>query len=96
MATPKYKKQFDEMLKNNKAIFDQYLELEEKYLVNPAEFKEELESIKNKLMRILRKNEDMLCSKSENTKYGVYSESLAMKFWEEVRAVFPKIDAVLE
>lgn len=96
MATPKFKKQFDEMLKNNEALFDHYLQLEKDYEKNPDETKEELESVKNKLMRIIRRNEDMLCSKSENTKYGVYSENLAMKFWEEVRNVFPRIDAVLD
>ncbi len=96
MATPKFKKHYDEMMRYNGDLFTEYLALEAKYDSDPQTFKEELRDLKRKLIRVIRQHEDNLCAKSENTKFGVYAANLAAKFWEEIRANFPRIDESLE
>lgn len=83
MATPKYKKQFDEMVKNNKVLFDS--------LKITNKDSEEYKDLKQKLLRIIRKNEDILCSKTENTHYSNFSTNLADKFQAEIIAQYPEI-----
>ena len=92
MATTKYKQQFESMLSKNAELFAQYKTLVEQAKKSPAKYKEELEEIKFKILRVIRKNEDMLCAKSENTKqFSNYSQNLADKFQEEIKTHFPSI-----
>jgi hypothetical protein len=86
MTTPKYKKQYIEMIEKNKDLFESL----KKYIPSSVEFKE----VQSKVLRIIRKNEDKLCSKTENTQYSSYSVGLADKFMEEVRVNYPEIDFI--
>ena len=52
-----------------------------------AEFKD----IQLKLMRVVRRNEDALCSKTENTKFSNLSTGLADKFTAEVMQYYPEL-----
>ena len=91
MATPKYKKQFDEMLTIHKTHFEKYEKMQAAADSNSLEDTTEFEDLKQLLYRTIRKNEDKLCARSENTKYLMYSQNLADKFWELVREKFPKL-----
>ncbi len=91
MATPKYKKQFDEMLTIHKASFAKYEQMQAQVDNKEKVDDEEFENLRQQLYRTIRKNEDKLCARSENTKYLMYSQGLADKFWEEVRTRFPKL-----
>jgi hypothetical protein len=84
MPTPKFKKQYDDMLKVNSALFESLKTLDK----NSEEFKE----AQRKALRIARKHEDMLCSKTENTHFSNFSTNLADKFWELIRTHYPEID----
>ena len=95
MSTPKFKKQVETMLAENKDLFAEYEKLEESYARSPAKYKEELGEMRRKLLRIMRKHEDRLCARTENTKYANYSENLAMLFWQEVRVLFPNVEKSL-
>jgi hypothetical protein len=86
MPAPKYQRQYEDMLKINKALFDE-LKLKSKK-PKSAEFKE----IQLKVLRVVRRNEDALCAKTENTHYSSFSTNLADKFWEQARANYPEID----
>lgn len=86
MAIPKYKKQYQEMIENNKEVFEG-LKTNKR---NTDKFKE----IQRNALRIVRRNEDALCKKTENTHYNSFSLSLGDKFMEEVRANYPEIDFI--
>lgn len=92
MATPKYKKAFEEMLADNQELFTEFQQLAAKAKLNPQKHGEAFKELKQKVLRVIRKNEDRLCAKSENTKFGVFSQTLADKFWEEIRIALPEVD----
>jgi len=84
MALPKFKIQYDLMLENNSEIFEAL----KKAKRGTTEFKE----AQRAALRIVRKNEDILCKRTENTKFTNFSTGLADKFMEIVRADYPEID----
>ena len=82
------------MLEYNEDLFKNFKELSHKYEMNPLNIKSEFETEREKVLRVVRRYENILCSKSEGGKYGKFSGKLADKFWESVRAYLPKIDLV--
>ncbi len=96
MATPKYKKMFDEMMEKNKALFAEYCDLQAKYDGHPKKYAEELSEMQRKVLRVIKSTENGLCARTETTGRGNYSTALADKFWEEVRAVFPRVEDYIE
>ena len=63
MATPKYKKQYDEMLKNNEDLFSEFRTVQDAYEENSKRNGKEFDEISRKILKTIRKNEDMFCSK---------------------------------
>jgi hypothetical protein len=92
MATPKYKKMFEEMLQSNKQLFADYNELLAKYDSDNTRYAQELSEMQRKLLRIIKNTENGLCARTENTGRGNYSTALADKFWNEVRTLFPRVE----
>jgi len=90
----KYQKLFLEMLEYNEELFTSFKELNSKYEIDPESVKDEFNSTGEKVLRVIRRYEDILCSKSEGGKYGKFSSNLADKFWEQIRGYFPKIDFI--
>ncbi|MEK7521894.1 MAG: hypothetical protein AAB599_03815 [Patescibacteria group bacterium] len=93
MAT-KYKKMVDEMLTTEKSLFDEFREVHNRYFLNPKQTQDEFNEKGRKVQEVIRKYENILCGRSENTGYGAYSSSLAQKFQDEIRKIFPKIDFI--
>ncbi len=79
------------MLLANKDIFEKYVSLESAYIKDKS-VKDELKQTKEQILRIIYRNENKLCARSENTNHGMFSTGLADKFWAEVRREFPSID----
>lgn len=90
----KYKKQIEEMLEIHKTVFDSFRKLHDNYVTDPKKWQEQYNEEGKDIMVLLRRWENNLCSKSESSRYGKFSNKLAEKFWEEIRLHFPKIDAV--
>lgn len=91
MATTKYEKQYQEMIERNKQVFEDL----QKYGKNPKS--EEFKEVQFKAIRIVKRNEDALCSKTENNKrFSSFSTSLSDKFWEKIRSEYPEIDYSFE
>ncbi len=90
----KYQKVFKQMIEENSTLFGEFKKLHDEFSDNKEELEEEFNQTGTKVLRVIRRYEDALCSKSENTGFGKFSENLSEKFWEEIRAVFPHIDAV--
>lgn len=84
MPLPKYKRQYEEMVESNQEIFTA--------LKNSPKNSEEFMSAQRAALRLVRKHEDALCKRTENTKFTNFSTNLADKFMEEVRANYPEID----
>ena len=86
MSTTKYEKQYEEMIKINKSLFDELKKLSS----NPKT--EEFASLQRQIIRVIRKNEDRLCSRSENANFSSFTTNLANKFWEKIRENYPEVD----
>jgi gamma-glutamylcysteine synthetase len=90
----KYKRVFEEMIRQNQSDFDFFKQIHDQYSLNPQKFKEEFNNQGEKIQMILRRYENQLCRHSESGGFGKFSGNLAEKFWEEVRNEFPKIDEI--
>jgi hypothetical protein len=90
----KYQKYFNDMLESHKDVFDKFKEIHEKYSADEKTWQKEFNEKGQEALEVIRKYENMLCSQSEGGKYGRYAANLAEKFWEPIRATFPKIDFV--
>lgn len=90
----KFKKQFQTMLEDNQFLFNDFKEVHDKVASGDKEELEMFNEKGRKILRIIRRYEDALCAKSENSGYGKFSTNLSEKFWEEVRAYLPRIDEV--
>ena len=90
----KYKEQIQEMLTIHKEIFLPFKEIHDKYALDPKKWQEQFNIEGQDVLRLIKRWENNLCSKSESGKYGKFSSKLADKFWEEVKAVFPQIDRI--
>lgn len=85
---PKYKEYYQQMIDVNRELFDKFSTLDP--AVNETEFNE----VGRKVQDVIRDYEDRLCGHSESSQYGKFSSTLADKFWDLIRADFPKVDYI--
>jgi hypothetical protein len=90
----KYKKAFLEMLEYNQDLFNNFKTIHDNFQIDPEKWQEKFNEEGTKALRIIRRYENNLCSKSENTGFGKFSTTLSDKFWEQVRSHLPLIDKV--
>lgn len=90
----KYKKAFKEMLEDNQKLFEEFKTTHDNFGKNPSKWKDKFNEEGTKILRVIRRYENNLCSRSENTGFAKYSANLSDKFWEQVRAFLPLIDNV--
>lgn len=90
----KYEKSFQKMLDDYSGLFDDFQKIHDAIKNGEEEKRGEFNQMGTKALRLIRKTENELCSKTENSSYGKFSENLSEKFWEAVRGKFPLIDTV--
>jgi hypothetical protein len=90
----KYQQLFDEMLDQNRDIFEKFGKAHKNYTENPEIYQNEFDETGRDIQDIIRRYENRLCSKSESGGYGKYSTNLSEKFQKLVHERFPKIDFV--
>lgn len=90
----KYKKAFKEMLEDNQKLFSEFKSIHDNFNKDPKNWQDKFNEEGTKILRVIRRYENNLCSRSENTRFGKYSATLSDKFWEEVRILLPLIDQV--
>jgi hypothetical protein len=90
----KYKKVFKEMLEDNQNLFNEFKTIHDNFTKDSENWKDKFNEEGTKILRVIRRYENTLCSKSENSGYGKYSDNLSDKFWGEVRIYLPLIDQV--
>ncbi len=94
MASTRFKEAYDQMIKDHKDLFDRFKVIHENYSLDEKKHQDEFNEVGREVMAIVRKYEDILCRRSEETGHGGYTAALAEKFQNEVRRNFPKIDSV--
>lgn len=90
----KYKKAIKEMLDDNQILFDEFKTIHVNFDKDSTNWQDKFNEEGTKTLRIIRRYENNLCSRSENTGFGKFSTNLSNKFWAEVRAFLPLIDSV--
>lgn len=92
----KYREYIQRMMENNQEAFDKFRFIHDQYCLMAD--KDSLQDRYNeegaKILEIIEEWEQRLCSQSEKSGYGSYSGSLAEKFHEEIKKVFPMIDYI--
>ena len=90
----KFKKMFDEMIENNKALFIEFKILNDNFERDPNKFRNQFNETGAKVMDIIREREAILCMSSEGAGFGKYTSNLSEKFWGEIRKNFSRIDEI--
>lgn len=83
------------MINEYSTFFTQFKAVHDRLFAGDESAREDFNNQGRKVMRIVRRFEDALCAKSENSGFGKFSENLSEKFWEEVRSYLPHIDEVV-
>jgi hypothetical protein len=90
----KYRQVFEDMLNQNKALFDSFREVHDQFATDPENCREKFNEIGRDVQDVIRRYEDRLCSHSESAGFGKFTNNLADKFHAEIKTVFPKIDSI--
>lgn len=90
----KYKQVFQDMLNQNKVLFEEFKKIHDNFVEDPQTYKEKFNEIGQDVLDVIRRYENRLCSHSESSGYGKFSSNLADKFQEEIKTHFSKINSV--
>lgn len=90
----KHQQVFQAMLEENKAVFDEFKILHDKYAEDSETHQKEFNEKGAKIMEIIRVYEGSLVAKSTSSQYAKFSGNLSDKFMTAVRGRFPKIDFI--
>lgn len=82
------------MIEDNQKLFNEFKTIHDSFKNNPKNWQDKFNEEGTKILRVIRRYENNLCSHSENTRFGKYSANLSDKFWEEVRVLLPLIDQI--
>lgn len=82
------------MLEDNQKLFNDFKIIHDNFSKEPKNWEDKFNEEGTKILRVIRRYENNLCSRSENSGFGKYSANLSDRFWEEVRALLPLIDRV--
>lgn len=87
----KYRAMVQQMLEENKELFDEFEPIHDAYVLNPAVNQAKYNAIGSEVMDVIREYERKLCSKMGTGQYGKFSMNLSEKFMEEIKNIYPKI-----
>lgn len=87
----KYRQAVQEMLEENKDLFDSFTQVHDAYVLNPEMNKGKFNSIGSEIMDVIRDYERKLCAKMGAGQYSKFSTNLSEKFMEEIQKIYSKI-----
>jgi len=87
----KYRAAVQQMLEENKELFDEFKPIHDAYVLNPAINQAKYNTIGSDVMDVIREYERKLCSKMGAGQYSKFSTNLSEKFMEEISSIYPKI-----
>ena len=82
------------MLESHKDLFARFKDTHDRFAQDQDKYKKEFNEVGTQVLDVIRKYENILCGKTENSQYGKFSNKLSEKFWAGIRSLFPKIDFV--
>lgn len=82
------------MTEQNEQLFNTFEKIHAEYILDPKTYEAKFHTVGRDVVDTIRFWERKLCSGMERGNNSVYSNRLADKFWEEVRARFSHIDMV--
>lgn len=85
---------FQDMMDYNKELFDEFKDIHDKFALDEKKYRETFNEVGERVQVVIRKYENLLCSKSEAGKYGKFSDKTADTFWKYIRGAFPKVDFI--
>lgn len=85
---------FQDMLEYNKELFDEFKDVHDRFTRDETKWKDAFNEVGERVLVVVRKYENLLCSHSESGKYGKFSDKTADTFWKYIRGAFPKIDFI--
>ncbi|MBD3250447.1 MAG: hypothetical protein GF381_02680 [Candidatus Pacebacteria bacterium] len=94
MAKAKYQQYFDQMMKENQELFDQFRPIHERYKQNNEAHQAEFNQQGKQVRRVIQQWDRKLCSVMGRSSYDVYSQQVSEKFWDLVRQEFDQIDMI--
>jgi len=94
MAIQKFKKFYTLMTDQNEDLFNKFEKIHNDYLIDKKANEEKFHKVGLDVVDTVRFWERKLCAGMERGNNAVYSDRLADKFWDEVRARFSHIDMV--
>lgn len=87
----KYRAAVQQMLEENKELFDEFKPIHDAYVINPAVNQAKYNTIGSTVMDVIRDYERKLCAKMGAGQYSKFSMNLSEKFMEEIKNIYPKI-----
>jgi hypothetical protein len=87
----KYRAAVQQMLEENKELFDEFKPIHDAYVLNPAANQAKYNAIGANVMDVIREYERRLCAKMGAGQYSKFSMNLSEKFMEEIKNIYPKI-----
>lgn len=90
----KYQQYYEEMVDQNKALFNVFMTIHDKYVSDQTKFQAEFNEVGGKILELAKIWEDKLCQKSEGGGYGKFSHNLVDKFRDLLKKDFAYIDFV--
>lgn len=93
MAT-KYKTYIQKMYQEHKDLFDDFDAIHAQYALDQETNQQNFNDLGRPIQVILQEYENRLCRQSEKGQYGVFSDKLAEKYWEEVKKRYPYIEFI--
>jgi hypothetical protein len=94
MSSVRYKQVFEEVVRNNRKLFDEFEKAHQRYKSNPEKYQGEFNAAGAPVLRLIEEAENHLCGKMEGAGRGMYSANLAEKFRQEIRKTYPMIDMI--
>lgn len=90
----KYQQYYQEMIDQNKILFDQFLTIHDLYVIDQQKYQNAYNEIGKKVVEVVKSWENKLCSKSEGGGFGKYSHNLADKFKRLLKKGFAYYDFI--
>ncbi len=89
-----YQTAFQNMLEQNKDLFEKFQAVHDAYVMNPDINKAKFNELGREVTDVIREYERKLCAQMGKGQFSKFTQNLSEKFWGEVRKVYPKIDFV--
>lgn len=87
----KYRAAVQQMLEENKELFDEFQPIHDAYALNPSVNQAKYNTIGSTVMDVIREYERRLCAKMGGSQYSKFSMNLSEKFMEEIKGIYSKI-----